>query len=102
MDGNGGYVHFQPGGGSQTFQLGEASPAPLFANVFPGTGTQPATPGGKPPYNTGTPCADSKIPDLNGPWGDPGSFGSPAMTATPAATTVIDPILSAVPTVVAP
>ena len=86
FDGNGPYVHFQPGGGSQTFALGEASPAPLFANVFPGTGTQPATPGRKPPYNAGTPCAESRIPNINGPWGRPGSFGSPAATATATAT----------------
>jgi phospholipid/cholesterol/gamma-HCH transport system substrate-binding protein len=83
FDGNGPYVHFQPGGGSQTFALGEAGPAPLFANVFPGTGTQPATPGRKPPYNSGTPCAESRIPNINGPFSNPGSFGEPAATATP-------------------
>ena len=88
FDGNGGYVHFQPGGGSQTIALGENSPAPLFANLFPGSGTQPATPGRKPPYNEGTPCADSRIPNLNGPWSNTGSVGSPATvtTATPTPT----------------
>jgi phospholipid/cholesterol/gamma-HCH transport system substrate-binding protein len=97
FDGNGPYVHFQPGGGSQTFALGESSPAPIFGNVFPGVGTQPKTPGRKPPYNSGTPCAESKLPDVNGPWGAVGSFGSPAVTATPTATPVI-PIPSVVPT----
>ena len=89
FDGNGPYVHFQPGGGSQTFALGEAAPAPLFANVFPGVGTQPATPGRKPPYNTTVPCHESKIPNVNGPWSAPGSFGSPAATATPTSTPII-------------
>jgi phospholipid/cholesterol/gamma-HCH transport system substrate-binding protein len=98
FDGNGGYVHFQPGGGGQTVALGESSPAPLFSNVFPGTGTQPATPGKKPPYNTGTPCSQSKLPDLNGPVSKPGSFGNPATIASPTPTSVIDPILSAIPT----
>ena len=85
-DGNGGFVHFQPGGGGQTVALGEAAPAPLFANVFPGTGTQPATPGNKPPYNAKTPCYKSERPNINGPAAVKGSFGTPAQTATPAAT----------------
>jgi phospholipid/cholesterol/gamma-HCH transport system substrate-binding protein len=85
-DGNGGYVHFQPGGGSQTVALGEVSPAPIFANVFPGVGTQPKTPGAKPPYSSKTPCYKSAKPDINGPWSAKGSFGTPAVTATPTAT----------------
>jgi virulence factor Mce-like protein len=84
-DGNGGYVHFQPGGGGQTIALGADSPAPTFARVFPGTGTQPATPGAKPPYTASVPCFESKLPDVNGPWSKPGSFGQPAATATPGA-----------------
>jgi virulence factor Mce-like protein len=82
-DGNGGYVHFQPGGGGQTIALGADSPAPTFARVFPGTGTQPKTPGAKPPYRASVPCFESEMPDINGPWSRPGSFGSPAVTATP-------------------
>lgn len=90
-DGNGGYVHFQPGGGSQTIALGESSPSPLFANVFPGTGTQPRTPGAKPPYVTTTPCYQSDKPDVNGPWSATGSFGQPAVTATPTQTATPTP-----------
>jgi phospholipid/cholesterol/gamma-HCH transport system substrate-binding protein len=90
-DGNGGYVHFQPGGGSQTIALGQDSPAPLFANVFPGTGTQPATPGAKPPYKSSVPCYESKLPDVNGPESAKGSFGSPAKTAVPTATATATP-----------
>jgi virulence factor Mce-like protein len=85
-DGNGGYVHFQPGGGSQTIALGEDSPSPVFANVFPGTGTQPRTPGNKPPYNSSVPCFQSDLPDVNGPWSAVGSFGQAAVIATPTAT----------------
>ncbi|MEA2123338.1 MAG: phospholipid/cholesterol/gamma-HCH transport system substrate-binding protein [Solirubrobacteraceae bacterium] len=85
-DGNGGYVHFQPGGGSQTIALGQVSPAPIFANVFPGTGTQPATPGAKPPYKSSVPCYKSDKPNVNGPESAKGSFGNPAATATPTPT----------------
>jgi virulence factor Mce-like protein len=85
-DGNGGYVHFQPGGGSQTIALGEDSPSPVFANVFPGTGTQPRTPGNKPPYDSSVRCFQSDLPDVNGPWSAVGSFGQAAVIATPTAT----------------
>jgi virulence factor Mce-like protein len=85
-DGNGGYVHFQPGGGGQTVALGADSPAPTFARVFPGTGTQPASPGRKPPYRASVPCFRSPKPEINGPWSAPGSFGQPAATAAPTAT----------------
>jgi virulence factor Mce-like protein len=90
-DGNGGYVHFQPGGGGQTIALGADSPAPLFARVFPGTGTQPATPGAKPPYRASVPCFRSDLPDINGPWSQPGAFGRPAVTATPTQTPTATP-----------
>ncbi len=99
MDGNGGYVHFQPGGGAQSVALGNASPAPIFGQVFPGTGTQPATPGAKPPYRDDVPCFESKIPDVNGPMSRKGSFGAPAATASatpapilPIATPTIPPL----------
>ena len=83
MDGNGGYVHFQPGGGGQSVAIGDVSPGPLFGQAFPGTGTQPATPGAKPPYRTSVPCYKSDLPDVNGPASRPGAFGRPAVTATP-------------------
>ncbi len=97
MDGNGGYVHFQPGGGGQSVALGDVSPGPLFGQAFPGTGTQPATPGAKPPYRTTVPCYKSDLPDVNGPASKKGAFGRPAVTATPTPTPIV-PDLPAIPT----
>ena len=85
-DGNGPYVHFQPGGGGQTVAFGQASPSQLFAQVFPNSGTQPATPGAKPPYTDKVPCFKSALPNVNGPWSKQGPLGQPAVTATPSAT----------------
>ncbi len=89
MDGNGGYVRFQPGGGAQSVALGNVSPSPVFGQVFPGTGTQPATPGAKPPYRDTVPCYQSKVPDVNGPESRKGSFGTPAVTPTPTPASVL-------------
>jgi phospholipid/cholesterol/gamma-HCH transport system substrate-binding protein len=71
FDGNGSYVRFQPGGGSDTVSLGNpnsdtgkligSSPAPVL-------GVRPKYPGKRPPYNSSVPCYKSKIPDVNGPW----------------------------------
>jgi phospholipid/cholesterol/gamma-HCH transport system substrate-binding protein len=94
FDGNGPYVHFQPGGGTTTISLGSGTPqgGSLFANAFPGLGTQPKKPAKSPPFNTGTPCYKSAKPDLNGPWAARGSAGTvvaqqtPQPTATPVVT----------------
>jgi len=76
FDGNGSYVRFQPGGGSDTVALGDkdspsgqligSSPAPVL-------GVRPKFPGKRPPYNSSVQCHKSKIPDINGPWGARGA-----------------------------
>src|SRR3954454_16317938 len=69
FDGNGIYVRFQPGGGSQTISTGASSLSgdSLFANV-PDTqfGPGPAYPGARRPYKADVPRYTQKIPDLNG------------------------------------
>jgi len=69
-DGNGMYVRFQTGGGSQTVSLGRAgtSTGELFGNnVQVPLGNRPAYPGKKPPYKPDAPCYQQKLPDVNGP-----------------------------------
>ena len=64
FDGNGQYVRFQPGGGTQTVGLNTADK--LFGNAAAKPlGTRPAFPGKRPPYNPDFPCYKNKIPDLN-------------------------------------
>jgi phospholipid/cholesterol/gamma-HCH transport system substrate-binding protein len=70
FDGNGMYVRFQTGGGSQTVSLGSksAGTGQLFGNnVQVPLGNRPAYPGKRPPYKPEAPCYQQKIPDLNGP-----------------------------------
>jgi virulence factor Mce-like protein len=70
FDGNGMYVRFQTGGGSQSVSLGSktASTGQLFGNnVQVPLGNRPAYPGKKPPYKPEEPCYQQKLPDLNGP-----------------------------------
>lgn len=76
FDGNGPYVRFQTGGGSQTISTGDyggsvgdnaAVGETLYSN--PGAkplGTRPAYPRLRPPYRPDVPCYTNKIPDLNG------------------------------------
>jgi ABC-type transporter Mla subunit MlaD len=70
FDGNGHYVRFQVGGGSQTISTGKYggnSGEKLFANVDERPiGTRPAYPGKRSPYNHTAKCKDQKLPDLNG------------------------------------
>jgi len=69
-DGNGMYVRFQTGGGSQTVSLGSKSTTTgeLFGNnVQVPLGNRPAYPGKLPPYKPDVPCYTNKLPDLNGP-----------------------------------
>jgi hypothetical protein len=69
-DGNGMYVRFQVGGGSQTVSLGSKSAASgeLFGNnVQVPLGNRPADPGTRPPYKPDVPCYTNKLPNLNGP-----------------------------------
>jgi len=70
FDGNGMYVRFQPGGGTQTVSLGSASSSSgqLFGNnVAVPLGNRPFYPGKRPPYKPDVPCYTNKIPNLNGP-----------------------------------
>jgi virulence factor Mce-like protein len=70
FDGNGMYVRFQTGGGSNTVSLGDAStPAgQLFGNnVAVPLGNRPAWPSKKPPYKPKATCYKQKRPNLNGP-----------------------------------
>jgi phospholipid/cholesterol/gamma-HCH transport system substrate-binding protein len=70
FDGNGGYVRFQTGGGSQSVSLGAGSSgsAPQFGDLpTPPLGNRPAYPGKVPPYVDDKPCYRQKLPDLNGP-----------------------------------
>jgi virulence factor Mce-like protein len=69
-DGNGMYVRFQVGGGSQAVSLGSksSSTGELFGNnVQVPLGNRPAYPGKRPPYKPDVPCYTNKLPDLNGP-----------------------------------
>jgi phospholipid/cholesterol/gamma-HCH transport system substrate-binding protein len=70
FDGNGMYVRFQTGGGSQALSLGSASSntGELFGNaVALPLGNRPFYPGRKPPYRPNEPCFRQTRPDLNGP-----------------------------------
>jgi ABC-type transporter Mla subunit MlaD len=70
FDGNGIYVRFQTGGGSQSVSTGQingAAGSNLFANpVEQPFGTRPAMPARRPPYNRTFPCYQNQLPDLNG------------------------------------
>jgi virulence factor Mce-like protein len=70
FDGNGMYVRFQTGGGSQSVSLGSKSSSggQLFGNT-PETplGNQPAYPAKRPGYNPTFPCYKNPLPDVNGP-----------------------------------
>jgi phospholipid/cholesterol/gamma-HCH transport system substrate-binding protein len=75
FDGNGPYVRFQPGGGSQTVSLGEAGGSSELFSQAPATplGTRPAYPGKRPPYVADALCHEQRLPDLNGPAAAKGS-----------------------------
>jgi len=70
FDGNGMYVRFQTGGGSEALSLGSASSntGELFGNaVAVPLGNRPFYPGRKPPYRPNATCHKQTRPDLNGP-----------------------------------
>jgi phospholipid/cholesterol/gamma-HCH transport system substrate-binding protein len=72
FDGNGMYVRFQTGGGTQTISLGSASSSSgqLFGNnVAVPLGNRPAWPGKRPPYKPNATCYKQTRPNLNGPAG---------------------------------
>jgi phospholipid/cholesterol/gamma-HCH transport system substrate-binding protein len=69
FDGNGMYVRFQVGGGTQTVSTGKTSTGgdPLFGNaVLKPIGTRPRFPGRRPPYRPDVQCSTQQIPNLNG------------------------------------
>ena len=68
FDGNGGYVRFQPGGGTQTLGTGASNsggPTQFFNLASPPIGTRPVYSGKRPPYRPDVACHTQKIPDLN-------------------------------------
>ncbi len=68
FDGNGMYVRFQTGGGSQGITLGPAGPSQQFGNnVAEPLGNRPFYPGRRPPYRPEVPCHTNRPPNLNGP-----------------------------------
>jgi len=70
FDGNGMYVRFQPGGGSQQVSLGSQSSnsGQLFGNnVAVPLGNRPFYPGSRSPYRPDAPCYQQRLPELNGP-----------------------------------
>jgi phospholipid/cholesterol/gamma-HCH transport system substrate-binding protein len=70
FDGNGQYVRFQTGGGSQQVSAGQASSnsGKVFGNnVAVPLGNRPFYPGKRPPYKPDVPCYTQKLPDVNGP-----------------------------------
>ena len=70
FDGNGMYVRFQPGGGSQTVSLGQASTGSgqVFGNnVAVPLGNRPFYPGKRPPYRPDVKCHTQPLPNVNGP-----------------------------------
>jgi virulence factor Mce-like protein len=70
FDGNGHYVRFAVGGGSQTISTGKyggTAGEKLYGNVNNSPlGTRPAFPGKRQPYNHTALCKDQRLPDLNG------------------------------------
>ena len=72
FDGNGSYVRFQVGGGTNTVALGAqgSTTGKLVGSApQPVLGVRPKYPGKRPPYNASVPCYKSKIPNVNGPAG---------------------------------
>src|SRR4051794_29021802 len=70
FDGNGMYVRFQTGGGSQTLSPGPNSTTlgELFGNFTQAPlGNRPYSPGKRPPYKPKVPCYTQKLPNVNGP-----------------------------------
>ncbi|MDX6686365.1 MAG: phospholipid/cholesterol/gamma-HCH transport system substrate-binding protein [Baekduia sp.] len=99
FDGNGHYVRFAVGGGSQTLSTGKYggnAGEKLYSNVNePPLGTRPAYPGKRSPYNHTALCKDQQLPDLNGAktgaadggGGTPSNGGTQTQVATPTVST---------------
>jgi phospholipid/cholesterol/gamma-HCH transport system substrate-binding protein len=68
FDGNGQYVRFQVGGGTQTVSTGRTNfgnPSQFFNNAAPPIGVRPVFPGKRPPYRPDVPCHTNQLPNLN-------------------------------------
>jgi hypothetical protein len=92
FDGNGQYVRFQVGGGSQTQSTGPSNLGSqgFFRLASPSLGTRPRFPGRRPPYRPDQPCHRQPLPDVNGaavgpPDGTQGTGAPVAAGAVPAA-----------------
>jgi virulence factor Mce-like protein len=65
FDGNGSYVRFQAGGGSNQVQTPVVGTSPLFANAtLPPLGSRPAK-SAKPPYKGNFACHKNSVPNLS-------------------------------------
>jgi virulence factor Mce-like protein len=87
FDGNGQYVRFAVGGGSQTVSTGKyggSTGEKLFANVNQAPiGTRPLYPQKRPPYNSKAACKDQKLPNLDGAKSGPPDSSRPATQQPP-------------------
>jgi virulence factor Mce-like protein len=89
FDGNGMYVRFQTGGGSEQISLGNSSTnsGEQFGNLVAAPlGNRPFDPRKRSPYKPDVPCYTQELPDLNGPAsaktaGGPGLDQAPAQRA---------------------
>jgi hypothetical protein len=105
FDGNGMYVRFQPGGGTQTVSVG---PGSLSGDTFfsrqpeKPIGTRPAYPGKRPPYKPDVPCYTQKIPDLDAAKTGPPDASTPSSSSGPAAATPAVPTAPVTPPVASP
>jgi phospholipid/cholesterol/gamma-HCH transport system substrate-binding protein len=83
FDGNGHYVRFQPGGGTQSIATGNSNLTgeSLFGNASAKPlGTRPKYTQKRPPVVSSVPCYKSKIPDLNGPAANAGAAAASVRT----------------------
>jgi hypothetical protein len=99
FDGNGQYVRFAVGGGSQTVSTGKyggSTGEKLFANVNQAPiGTRPLYPQKRPPYNSKAACKDQKLPNLDGAKSGPPDSSRPATQQPPSVPST--PAVPAVP-----
>ena len=85
FDGNGRYLRFQSGGGDELVQAdqpgGGFQNTLNFGNAFEvPAGVRPVVAGDPPPFEMGTPCHTSDIPDVNGPQA---AIGAPSPGSVP-------------------
>ncbi len=87
FDGNGQYVRFQTGGGSQTFATGPSNftqQPSFFRPASPPIGVRPVYPGKRPPYRPDKACYKQQIPNLNSARSGPPDGGNgPAAGGAP-------------------